>query len=72
MRHGLALLFAMGWAVGVHAAVFKWTDNEGRMHYSDLPPAGQSGEWFDTPGPAPTKAEAARQAIEDKLIQSET
>src|SRR5512146_3140675 len=49
------LLFTAG-------AVYKWTDKEGKVHYSDTPPAGEQSEVVPVqPGPTPSQQEQARQ-----------
>jgi hypothetical protein len=53
----IALLVALLFAIG---AVYKWVDKEGKVHYSDKPPPGQTAEAV-TVAPGPT-AEQQRQA----------
>lgn len=51
----VVLLFTAG-------AVYKWTDKEGKVHYSDTPPAGEQSEVVPVqPGPTPSQQEQARQ-----------
>lgn len=50
-----------------HAAVYKWVDGDGRVHYSALPPGGVSYEKLAT-APAPDQdPEAAMEALRAKV-----
>ncbi len=74
-RHGhsrtailIALLVALLFVVG---AVYKWVDQEGKVHYSDKPPAGQAAQPV-TVAPGPTaeqqiQAEARLRALEESV-----
>jgi hypothetical protein len=51
----IALLFTAG-------AIYKWTDKEGKVHYSDTPPAGEQSQVVPVqPGPTAAEQEQARQ-----------
>lgn len=62
----IALLVALLFVVG---AVYKWVDQEGKVHYSDKPPPGQAAQTV-TVAPGPTaeqqmQAEARLQALQE-------
>jgi hypothetical protein len=62
----IALLVALLFVVG---AVYKWVDQEGKVHYSDKPPPGQAAQTV-TVAPGPTteqqmQAEARLQALKE-------
>jgi hypothetical protein len=53
-----------GWVVLLltAGAIYKWTDKEGKVHYSDTPPAGEQSQVVPVqPGPTPSQQEQARQ-----------
>jgi len=55
------------------AGLYKWTDSEGRVHYSDQPPSQQASERV-RPGNSDRleqEALAARRALADKLMDSD-
>ncbi|WP_144290319.1 DUF4124 domain-containing protein [Chitinilyticum litopenaei] len=48
------LILALLLAAGAQAQIYKWTDDSGRVHYSDQPPPGKGGQAkvVDTKGAA--------------------
>jgi broad specificity phosphatase PhoE len=42
-------------------AIYKWTDKEGKVHYSDTPPPGEHQVVTVAPGPTPEQQEQSRQ-----------
>jgi Skp family chaperone for outer membrane proteins len=56
--------------VSVQADVYKWTDDDGQVHFSQLPPEQGQAEQLDIKTQHPANAEAA-QAELDALIQSQ-
>lgn len=67
---GYALLLAF-LAMNSQAGVYKWTDSEGRVHYTDTPPARQAAQLVRTDKANEAEADAARRALADKLSESE-
>jgi len=62
----IALLVVLLFVVG---AVYKWVDQEGKVHYSDMPPPGQAAQTV-TVAPGPTaeqqmQAQARLQALKE-------
>ncbi|MCS6786113.1 MAG: DUF4124 domain-containing protein [Thiobacillaceae bacterium] len=64
----LALLVA---GPAAHAGVYKWTDAQGRVHYSDVPPPQQPVQTVNTGRSQEAEAAQARKALADKLLESE-
>lgn len=64
---GFALLAGSGLA---GAAVYRWVDGDGAVHFSDRPPAGAQFQELDTPAPSPSKgiSDAERRARQQKLL----
>ncbi len=59
----IALLVALIFVVGV---IYKWVDEQGKVHYSDKPPPGRESEVVTT-SPGPT---AEQQARAQRLLQA--
>lgn len=49
------------------AAMYKWVDQEGNVHYSQQPPPGASRERVAPPPPPPTGAEAESERLQQQL-----
>jgi hypothetical protein len=65
----LLLLLFVGGAV---AAVYKWMDESGRVHYGDQPPAGSDAQSIALPeSPTQKEVEQARQHLREKIEQYE-
>lgn len=58
-------------ACGCQAAVYKWTDGRGRVHYADAPPAGQAARAVHTGKSQEAEAEVSRKALADRLSDYE-
>ncbi len=54
------------------AAAYKWTDEQGKVHYSDSPPASRNAQKLQETKPPPTQADApdARERL-DKLLKDQ-
>jgi hypothetical protein len=69
------LELALGeWVVvaGVRAAVYKWVDQSGRVHYGDSPPQDSDAEQVAVPkGPSQIEVERARQQMQQKIERYE-
>lgn len=63
------LLLLLAW--GAHAGVYKWTDSQGRVHYSDTPPPRQEVQSLRTDKTNDAAAAAERRALSDRLTESE-
>ncbi len=57
--------------LSAHAGVYKWTDAQGRVHYSDTPPPRQAVQRVPTGKTNDAEAQAARRTLADKLSESE-
>ena len=74
MRYlAFALLVLLSFASS--AAVYKWTDKDGKVHYSDRPTSGQSSVEMDVEdtGTAPTSTrqdQLTREQKRERLLQS--
>lgn len=69
MRAGISLLLLMAAGV-VYAGVYKWTDSQGRVHYSDTPPPRQPAQPLRTDKTNEAAAAAERQSLANKLTES--
>lgn len=82
----LAVTLLMFSSSGLAATMYKWTDSEGNVHYSQTPPAGGKAQKITPPpapsstlppeqaAPAPTAAptpDKAAVAVEDKKREAE-
>jgi hypothetical protein len=66
MLVGLVLL--LGLTAG---AIYKWVDKEGKVHYSDQPPPGQSAQVVEVaPGPTAAQQEAAQRKLQELTTES--
>jgi hypothetical protein len=65
------LLFLLLSTHTAHAGVYKWTDAQGRVHYSDTPPPRQEVQRVQTGKTDEAAAAAARRSLADKLSESE-
>lgn len=64
------LLLAVLWPLPALAEVYRWVDEDGRVHFTDRPPAGE-GETVDI-APPPSEAAPARPASapdRDRLLR---
>jgi hypothetical protein len=66
----LLLAFAAGSAIAANQNMYKWTDDQGEVHYDQFPPSGRETEKMKAPPPAP--AAAAESAENDLRKQIET
>jgi hypothetical protein len=57
----LIVLLAVG---NVEAQIYRWTDEQGRVHYGSQPPPGQKAESVKPSGDYPTSPERQREATE--------
>lgn len=58
-------------AVGfAYAGVYRWTDSQGRVHYSDKPPPRLPAQPLRTDKTNEAAATAERQSLADKLTES--
>ncbi len=64
-------LLLMILSIGCQAAVYKWTDDQGRVHYTDTPPPRQAAQEVRTGKSQEADAEASRKALADRLSESE-
>lgn len=64
-------LLLMILAFGCQAAVYKWTDSQGRVHYTDTPPPRQTAQAVRTGKSHEAEAEASRKILADRLADSE-
>lgn len=67
-RYALLLAFL---ALSCQAGVYKWTDSQGRVHYTDTPPPQQAAQQVRTDKANEAEAEAARKALAEKLSESD-
>lgn len=51
-------------ATGAHAAIYKWVDGQGRVHYGDRPPGGNAAEMDVPASPRPGAAPDAAERLE--------
>ncbi len=64
----LALLCSLPFLV--QAEIYKWTDENGQVNYSQEPPVDRPAEQIKAPPPPPIAPEKAKQQV-DKLIESQ-
>lgn len=62
----LLLLLTAPLAASQAAGLYKWTDDEGNTHYSQLPPSGRTAQKLKPPKDAPAP-EATQQKEEDAI-----
>ncbi len=70
LKHSLLLLVLCLFALPAAAGMYKWTDAQGTVHYSQFPPAGVKAQEIrvqapppaDEPAPAAARAASARPA----------
>ena len=55
----------------VHAEVYKWVDDQGKVHYSDAPPRGTGSKKLEVPVDTPQQRENAQQRLKAFLEQRE-
>lgn len=67
------IVFFLPGVTPVHADLYKWTDSQGKVHYSDQPPARQEHRRVGPSTNPRLEQEAldARRALADKVSQSE-
>ena len=66
-----AVLILLLSTLTAHAGVYKWTDAQGRVHYSDTPPPRQETQRVQTGKTNEAEAAAARRTLADKLSDFE-
>ena len=73
MKKGNPVVFLLLLTGGVAlAAVYKWVDESGRVHYGDAPPAESDAESVAVPeGPSQEAIERARQQMQEKIERYE-
>lgn len=64
----LALLCSLPFLV--QAEIYKWTDENGQVNYTQQPPADRPAEQIEAPPPPPIDPEKAQQQVEE-LIESQ-
>ncbi len=69
--HALPFLLAFLVLPAAGGGVYKWTDAQGRVHYSDAPPPSQGAQRLRTDRPDEDQALAERRRLADRLTQSE-
>jgi len=71
MNKGYLMIFLLLLTGGVAlAAVYKWVDESGRVHYGDAPPEASDAQSVAVPeGPSQETIERARQEMQQKLDQ---
>ncbi len=60
-----ALLLA--WSLGASAAMYKWIDDQGQVHYSQYPPRDRQVQTIVPPPPPATPAAEAQKKLEETL-----
>lgn len=71
MHTRTAVLILMLMSLPAHAGVYKWTDAQGRVHYSDTAPPRLEVQRVQTGKTNEAEAAAARRSLADKLSESE-
>ena len=69
----LGVLAVLVFSQGAAAAVYKWVDENGKVHYSDKPPADNATEMdVETGGDSsgPTLTETQRKAKQQRLLEA--
>lgn len=67
----LVLLLFLSFSLALFAAIYKWVDEEGNVHYGDCPPAECEPEQIETtPGPSTEELQRSRERAE-QLIQEQ-
>lgn len=61
---GLALVLASGFAA---AAMYKWVDEQGQVHYSQSPPLDQQSEKVKAPPPPPASAADEQSKLQQQI-----
>ena len=74
LRASMVLLACLGAGAGLHAEqVYRWVDENGRVHYGQLP-QGKDAERVEIRSPQPVsndaRSEAERRAMRERLLQS--
>ncbi len=57
----------LGWSLAVPAAMYKWVDDQGQVHYSQYPPRDREVETIAPPPPPATPAAEAQRRLEETL-----
>lgn len=69
----LIVLLSLGLAVPALADVYRWTDEDGRVHYGDQPPPGIDGEQVDLDvqpaGAGPPDFDTVRERLDERHRQ---
>jgi len=64
----VVVVLISGLAVG---AIYKWVDQQGRVQYSDRPPAGQKADVVEVaPSPTPEQQQVATEKLEELTAES--
>jgi len=73
MRIHPYLILMLFLAAPAAADIYKWTDSQGKVHYSDIPPEGRAARSLGATQDreADAQADASRKALADKLSESE-
>lgn len=67
----ISVLILLLLTMNAYAGVYKWTDAQGRVHYSDTPPPRQETQRVRTDRTNAAEAAAARRSLADKLSESD-
>lgn len=75
MKTRIVLLLLLGWtSLASGAGVYKWVDEQGRVHYGERPPARTQAQEMQLrespPGASPEEDEAARREHEQRLLRA--
>lgn len=70
LRHACLVTAALLLSFGVNAEIYKWVDENGQTHFSQLPPSSGEAQKVDVPPPPPVDAEQAQQEV-DELIEQQ-
>lgn len=68
MKKLLLLVLFLSVAVASFAAIYKWVDDEGVIHYSETPPSGEKTQEMEMePGPSENEIQQSRDRMERLL-----
>ncbi|NOQ93071.1 MAG: DUF4124 domain-containing protein [Methylophaga sp.] len=71
LRHGCLLFVLLAFNNMSFADIYKWVDDEGNTHYSQLPPRDQQADLIKAPAPPARSASDAQKEI-DTLIEKQS
>lgn len=70
MHHPSRVLLSallLGWSLAAPAAMYKWVDDQGQVHYSQYPPKDREAQAIAPPPPPATPAAEAQKKLEETL-----